>query len=197
MANLPVLGVPRREERHDLFAVSLRPDVLSVLGHITDEEVGMVEHHKILFGAALLTGHQLSARDVQQFDGHPPGIANAVKLRVGVAVGQAHHGVPGLARFGEDTLTQGRIQVAQHLNLGVDATMCLGVSIAQVAGVFPVLIDNFEGGLNRIPGHRGFAGRDFLLRGHRPAVLPGIPAAGQCPADQPQRYQCQQQLAQP
>ncbi len=89
------------------------------------------------------------------------------------------------------------VQIIQYLHLRLDAAMGLGVGIAQIPCVFAVLIDNFDRSLDRVLSHRGFTRRDLLLSRYRTTVLPGEPAAGQCPAEQSQRYYNQQQLAQP
>ncbi len=130
MAHLPTAGVELGEKRQDFLAVRLGADVLRVLGHVADKEVRVAEHHKVLLGPCLLVGEQLCARHVEQLDGHAARIADAVELRVGVAVGQPHHGLPGLARFGKDTLAQCGVEVGQHLDFGLHATVGLGMGIA-------------------------------------------------------------------
>ena len=145
--------------------------------------------------AGLLVGQQLFARHIKQLDRHAAGIANAVELRVGVAVGQPHHRLPGFARFGEHTLAQCRVKVGQHADFGLHATVGLGVGIAQVARAFAVLVNDAHGGLDDALGHRRFTGRDLFIRRHRPAVLPGVPGGGGQPAEQAQADQPQQGLA--
>jgi hypothetical protein len=90
VTNLPGARVPTRKKGHDFFAVCLCGDVLTILGDIADEEVRVVEHHEVLFASMCLIAQQLFARHIEQLDRHAPGVADAVELRVGIAVGQAH-----------------------------------------------------------------------------------------------------------
>lgn len=94
------------EKRHDLLAVSLRRHILTVLGDIADKEIRMAEHHEILFMLLLAIAEQLLARNLEQLDCHPSRVANAVELRIGIAVGQPDQRLPGLARLAEHTLSQ-------------------------------------------------------------------------------------------
>ncbi|MNK82614.1 hypothetical protein D3C87_1023940 [compost metagenome] len=193
MANLPGPWIPAGEEGHHLFTVGLGGDVLTVFGDITDKEVRVAEHHKVLFTSPLPVAQQLLARHIEQFDRHAPGIADAVELRVGIAVGQAHRRLPDFPRLAEHALAQLAWQFRQHLNLGLHTAVGLGMGVAQVAGAFTVLIDDAHGGLDDVPGHRGFVVRNQLLRRDRPAMLPGKPGAGQGPAQHAESQQPQQQ----
>jgi len=182
MAYLPAARIPRREEGQHLFAICLGTNVLTVFGYVADEEVGMVEHDKILFATPLLAWQQLSPRYVEQLDRHPPGIPDAVKLRVSVAIGQTHHRLPGFTRCGEYALAQCRIEIVDHLDLGFDAAVGLGVGIAQITGVLAVLVHDPDRRLDSVLGHGGFTRGDLFLGRDRAAMLPGVPARGQSPA---------------
>ena len=182
MAHLPAARVSLGEERQHLFAICLRPNVLRVFRHVADKEVWVTEHYEVLLCACLLVRHQLFARHVQQFERHASCIADAVKLRVGVAIGQAHQRLPGLARLGENTLAQGRVEIRQHTDFGFHATVSLGVCIAQVARAFAMLVNDTHRRLDDALGHCRFTGGYLLSRRHRAAVLPGKPGHSDQPA---------------
>src|SRR3546814_5400170 len=61
VADLPAPGIQARKERHRLFSIGLGGHILTVFGDIADEEVRMVEHHKILFTLRLAVPQQLFA----------------------------------------------------------------------------------------------------------------------------------------
>ncbi|MCY1422333.1 hypothetical protein D9M71_380100 [compost metagenome] len=156
----------------------------------------MVEHDEILLAAVLLAAQQLLAWYIQQLDGHATGIADAVELRVGIAVGQANPGLPLLAGLGEDALTHLRAQVLGHCHFGCYAAMGLGVGIAQISGTAAVLVDDANSGLDDVLGHGRFIRRDLLLGRNRAGFFPGVPEAGQQPGQQAERHQPQQRFDQ-
>lgn len=130
MAEFPGVGLPAGEEGEDLLAVGLGVEVLPVFGHVADEEHRVVEHDEVLLAVVALAGHQFGAGHVEQLDGHAAGVVGAVLLRVGVAVGEAHPGVPYLARLGEHALVQVGGQVGVDGDFGLHAAVGLGVGVA-------------------------------------------------------------------
>lgn len=197
MADFPGAGLPAREEGGDLLAAGLRGEVLPVFGDVADEEHRVVEHDEVLLGVVALAGHQLGAGDVEQFDGHAAGVAGAVELRVGVAVGEADHGVPPVARLGEYALAQAGGDIAGDRDFGLHAAVGLGVGVTQHAGVVAVLFDDAHGVFDDGLGELGFARRDFFLGGDGAGEFPGVVEAADAPAEQADGGDGEQQTAEP
>ena len=182
MADFPGAGVPAGEECHDLFTVGLGGEIAFVLGHIAHKKSWVVEHHKVLLAGMLRALCQFFTGHIQQLDCHAAGIAGVVELRVGIAVGQAHPGLPGLAWFAEYTALQAAIDIGADGDFGLHAAMRLGVGIAQHAGIVAVLFDHADGIFNDALGERGFIGRDLLFSRHRAGELPAVIGGSDGPA---------------
>src|SRR3990167_8990527 len=178
MTQLPGAWVGTGEEGHDLFPLGLGGEVLPVLGHVTHEKGRVVEHHEVLFR------------------GRAEGIAHAIKLRVGIAVGQAHPGLPGFARLAQYAVLPLRRKIAAHAHLGFHATVGFGMGIAQYAGVAAVLFYDTNGVFDDGLGMGAFISRDLLLTGHRAGELPAVVGVAQCCASQAQHQQQEQHTAQ-
>ena len=197
VAQFPTGGVPVGEEGQGFLAVGLGGEVLPVFGDVADEEHRLVEHDEVLLAVMAAAGQEFFAGHVEQLDGHAARVVLAVELRVGVAVGEAHPGVPALARFGEHAATQGRVEVGAYLELGLHAAVGLGVGIAQDAGVVAVLFDHADGVLDDRLGDAGFVRGNLLFRGHRAGEFPGVVEAADGPAAEADGQQQEEQAAEP
>ena len=197
VAQFPTGGVPVGEEGQGFLAVGLGGEVLPVFGDVADEEHRLVEHDEVLLAVMAAAGQEFFAGHVEQLDGHAARVVLAVELRVGVAVGEAHPGVPALARFGEHAATQGRVEVGAYLEFGLHAAVGLGVGIAQDAGVVAVLFDHADGVLDDRLGDAGFVRGDLLFRGHRAGEFPGVVEAADGPAAEAEGQQEEEQAAEP
>lgn len=191
MADFPGVGLPAGEEGEDLLAVGLGVEVLPVLGHVADEEHRVVEHDEVLLAVVALAGHQFGAGHVEQLDGHAAGVVGAVLLRVGVAVGEAHPGVPHLARLGEHALAQVGGQVGVDGDFGLHAAVGLGVGVAQHAGVVAVLFDDADGVFDDGLGLLGFVRRDLFLGRDRAAELDAVVHPADAQADEAEQGQAE------
>ncbi|MNF69620.1 hypothetical protein D3C84_515070 [compost metagenome] len=195
MADFPAARVPAGEEGSDLLTVGLGVEVLPVFGHVADEENRVVEHHEVLFARVRRVCHQFRAWHVEQLDGHAASVAHAVELREGVAIGQAHPGLPGLAWLGEDAGAQVAGDLGNYRHLGLHAAMGLGVGVAQNAGVVAVLFDDADGVVDDGLGLRGLTGGYHFFGGYRAGEFPAVVGLARQPADQADHQQDEEELA--
>ena len=111
------------------MAVSLGGEIAFVLGHIAHEKGRVIEHHEVLLAGVLRAFAEFFTGHIQQLDRHPSRIAGPVELRVGIAIGQAHPGLPGFAGLTEHAVLQAAIEIGADGDFGLHATVGFGVGI--------------------------------------------------------------------